>query len=151
MATACSGNSNTEIRFPAFWFSQNLVDIISSLDDVTQCTKATLRKGFYKGLVLVDSERRKFEVIGARKIRTVPFKWNFRNVFNLLSGNPQYQVGFSFRPNPAAMTLQEIKDLISDSFEKEKCHWEEATNFEELRERVSSATSMEQLFSAFKA
>jgi hypothetical protein len=45
------------MKFPALWFSQNLVHVVDSLSGVTECTKLGFKSGFYKDLLLVDSKQ----------------------------------------------------------------------------------------------
>jgi hypothetical protein len=54
------------MKFPALWFSQNLVHVVDSLSGVTECTKLGFKSGFYKDLLLVDSSSKKFQVVDAQ-------------------------------------------------------------------------------------
>ena len=72
------------VRLPALVFSQGLILLINSLDEIKTCTKLGFKKGFYKNLVLVDSDGNKFRVVDARKLRTLRFRLRFRDFLELL-------------------------------------------------------------------
>jgi hypothetical protein len=121
--------------------------MVGSLDNVSQCTKAGF--SYYKGAILIDSDYQKFEVVDARKLRTI-VGLNLDRLFDLLVGNPRWQVELLFGSTPTTSSLDEVKRLIFASFKKDKYVWEEMTDFEEFRERVAGATSMEAIFGAFQ-
>jgi hypothetical protein len=147
VSPASSGQPS--IRFPALSFGDGLVDVIDSLGVLSHCNKLGFKRGYYKHLTLVDSASNQFRVVGARKIRTLPFNFTFRDFFELLAGNPRWEVELIFGPF-SRITLDEAKNLILGSFKREKDYWEEMTDFEEFRGRIESAASLEQIFGAFK-
>jgi hypothetical protein len=138
------------IRFPALSFSQRLVNVINSLDDLSHCTKLGFKKGYYKHLTLVDSIGKRLEVVGARKVKTLPFRFTFRDLLAVLGANPRWQVELLFAPDISQLTLEEVKNLIYESFRNERHFWEEMSDFEEFQQRVQSADTLEQIFAAFK-
>jgi hypothetical protein len=138
------------IRFPALSFSHGLINVVHSLDVLSQTNKLGLKGGYYKGLTLVDTAGDQFHVLGARKIRTLPFKVTFRDFLEFLGANPRLQVELIFRPGSSQITVEELKTLILGSFKREKYYWEEMSDFEEFRDRIESAASVDEIFSAFK-
>jgi len=136
------------IRFPALWSNQGLVYMIDTLDTMSQCTRAGFKSGGYRAAFLIDSDYHKFEVVDARKLRTL-FSFSMFDLLGLLEGNPRWQVELVLGP-PKKSSLAEAKQLISNSFKKEKDSWEEMMDFEEFRDRVVDATSMEEIFTAFR-
>ncbi len=149
MATT-NGTSGQSIRFPALSFSQGLVTVIQSLDELNECRKLGFQKGYYKDLTLVDSDGNQFNVVGARKIKTLPFKFTLRDFLELLGANPRWQIELRFGSDFGGISLEETKKLILDSFRKEKHFWEEMSDFEDFRGRIQSAPTLEQIFGAFQ-
>jgi hypothetical protein len=102
-------------------------------------------------LLLVDASSKRFQIVGAKKIRTLidfSFGWFF---LGLLFGNPRWQVELIFAPGPPLqISIDEVKNLIFDSFTKEEDYWGEMIAFEEFRDRVATATSLEQILALFK-
>jgi hypothetical protein len=148
VSPASSGQPS--IRFPALSFSHGMINVIHSLDELSQCNKLGFKRGYYKDLTLVDSAGDQFHVVGARKIRTLPFKLTFSDFLAFLGANPRWEVELIFRPGSSRMPMDELKKLIFRSFKREKDYWEEMTDFEEFQVRIESATSVEQTFEAFK-
>ncbi len=136
------------IQFPALSFSQGLVGVITSLE--TQCTKLGFKRGYYKNLTLVDSAGNQFHVVGARKIRRLPFRFRFGDFLEFLGGNPRWEVELIFEPTSSRITADEVKNLLFRSFRKDRYFWSEMCDFEEFRDRIKSASSIEQIFGAFK-
>lgn len=137
------------VRLPALVFSQGLILLINSLDEIKTCTKLGFKKGFYKNLVLVDSDGNKFRVVDARKLRTLRFRLRFRDFLELLGANPRWEVELTFAPRSAQISLNDIKELVFKSFAKEKDYWTEMSDFEEFRDRISSASSLAEIFHLF--
>ena len=138
------------IKFPVLEFGQGLVNVVESLDYITNCRKRGYTNGWYKGLVLVDAESRLFRVLGARKLKTLPFNFTFRDFLEALGGNPRYQVELVFAPNTSRISLDKVKKLISESFRKEKNFWSEMTDFEQFRDEIARASSIDEIFGIFR-
>jgi hypothetical protein len=137
------------IRFPALSFSHGLINVIHSLDALSQTNKLGLKRGYHKDLILVDSAGDQFQVMGARRIRTLPFRLTFGDFLEFLGANPRLQVELIFRPGSSRITVDELKNLILGSFKREKYYWEEMTDFEEFRRSIESADSVQEIFDAF--
>jgi hypothetical protein len=139
------------LAFPVLSFSQNLVRRRESMSEITHCTRIALRKGFYEGLLLVDEQGRRFNVTGARKLRTLPPRLTFGNILDFIGGNPRYEIELMFAPGPpTTISLEDARKLIFDSFRNEKYLWEAMVDFEEFRDKITRATSLQQVFSIFK-
>jgi len=138
------------MRFPVLSFSYDgLVYALDSLEPITQCTKLGFKDGFYRGLLLVDSERFSYRVLDARRVRTLPPR-RFGDLLELLTGNPRWQVEFIFEPGASPISLEDVKSLIASSFKKQAGYWEEMTDLESFRDQVMRASSMEEVLAAFK-
>lgn len=147
---AAVSSTSAAIQFPALSFSQGLVTVITSLDRMTRCTRLGFKTGYYKGLHLIDSVGNHFWAVSARKIRTLPFKFTFGDFLSILGWNPWWEVELIFECNFSRVSLDEVKKLIFKSFKRGRDFWEEMCNFEEFRDRIGSAASLEQVFGIFK-
>ncbi len=144
---AVSSQSSTSIRFPALSFSQGWLSTVDSMERMTRSSRSGFKKGLHKSLVLVDSSGNQFQVVSAEKVRT--FVDGFGSLLGLLTGNPSVTVKLTFA-STGHISLEDLKKLISESFEKQEDYWEEMTSFEQFRDKVGAATSLEQVFAAFK-
>jgi hypothetical protein len=142
------GSATPALHLPALGFSQGMVLLIRSPSVMRECTRLGFKRGFYKDLAIVDSERKRFQVVGAHKIRTLAR--NLREILELLSGNPHWQVELVFSPDSSTVALEKVKELIFDSFQREKDFWDEKTGFEDFRDRIKAANSMEQIIQTFE-
>jgi hypothetical protein len=143
-----AGDLGSPIRFPVLAFSQSLIYVINNLDAINICTKAGFKTGYYKKLVLIDSAYRKFKVIDAREVRTL-FRLSVFDLLGLLEFNPRWQVELVYAP-PTSSSLDEVKQIISKAFTKDRYSWEEMMDFEEFRDKIAAAASMEAIFEVFK-
>lgn len=106
------------IRLPALCFSQDgLLCALDSLDRIIRCTKRGFKTGFYKGLLLIDSNAERFRVADARRVRTLPPR-RCRDLVELFSGNLRWQVELIFEPGSSNVSLAEVKRLIASSWER---------------------------------
>jgi hypothetical protein len=121
-----------------------------SISELNRCTKRGLRNGYYDALLLVDEQGRRFNVSGARRLRMLPPK-SFGHILGFIEGNPRYEVELMFAPGPpTAISFDDIRKLIFDSFRKEKHLWEAMIDFEEFRDKITAAHSLQQIFVLFK-
>jgi hypothetical protein len=117
------------------------------MDKMNQSSRSGFKKGLHKSLVLVDSSGNQFRVVSAEKVRTLID--GFGGPLGLLTGNPSLKVKLTFA-STGHISLEDLKKLIRESFEKQQEYWEEMTGFEQFRDKVGEATSLEQVFAAFK-
>jgi len=70
-----SADVKTELlRYPVLRLSKGMIFPARNVEELTQCTMTALRNGFFNGLILIDSDGKKFRISGARKLRGVgPF------------------------------------------------------------------------------
>jgi len=139
--------SSKAIKFPALSFNAGWLNAVDSMNRMTRSSKQGLKKELYKGTVLVDSGGNRFRVVGAEKVRTLVD--GFGSLIGLLTGNPSLQIELTIS-STGEVSLEEVKDLISDSFKKKEDYWEEMTSFEDFRDTIAAASSLEQVFAAFK-
>jgi hypothetical protein len=138
----------TPIRFPALSFSQGLVEAVNSLEDLSYCTRLACKQGWFKNLVLIDSDGRAHKISGARKLRTCVS--NAKELFGLLTGNPHWRVDLTLAPHSSDVSLDRFKEMIVQSFKRQEHFWQEMSDFEEFRTRISAAKSIEEVFGAFR-
>jgi len=143
-----SPNRPQQISFPALTFNEGWLGAVESLDRLTRPSRLGVKRGFYEGLVVVDSNLHRFKVVKAEKVRTA-FDLSFRTLLRLIGGNLIWQMEVTFG-TPSRIPLEEVQRLISDCFQKNGDYWDEMSDFEEFRYQVMAAKSLEQVFSAFR-
>ena len=136
------------VRFPALGFKKGWLYAIGSMDDISRSSRRGFRKGTYKNLLLVDFIGNTFHVTGARKIGTL-VRFDFGSLLGLVTGNPTWQVELTFAFDGHA-TLDRVKALIVECFKEKKDYWEEMVRFEEFRDKILKAESLERVFAAFE-
>ncbi len=118
-------------------------------ENLVQCTKRAYEAGFYNGMVLVDSDSNMFQVVRAKKARTL-VNFSLGDLLRILERNPRWQVTLSFASDPVKISLEETKSRIFESFSDEKDRWEEMVDFEQFRNRIAIASSLKQIFDTFR-
>jgi hypothetical protein len=136
-----------QIRSPVLEFSQGEVFTQRLTGSIRQCTRLGYKKGYYNNLVIVDSDGRRFTVLGARVLRTIPPTWSLGGTLNHLLG-PRLEVEMNFAPEPpTVLTLDEVKSMIFDCIERNSDFWDEMSDdFDEFRNRLARARSLQQVF-----
>jgi hypothetical protein len=136
------------IKFPAMSFDRHSFGVLESMNDITRPSRSAVKKGFYRRVTLVDSSGNKFHVIDVKKLHTL-FEWRLGVLLELISGNPAWRVQLTFGP-PSKLSLDEVRGLILSCFKGRNEYWEEMSDFEEFRDKIVAANSMEQLFAVFR-
>lgn len=129
------------LQFPVLCFSQNLVLVVSSQEELTTTNKAALRNGFFANLLLVGSNSVGAQVKGARKLHGIgPF-----GGFNLFL-NQRIRVALEFAGPPFAVELDDVKQRVQASF-RNWHGWFSRGDFEELQARLERAQSVAEIVS----
>ena len=137
------------IRFPALSFNQGWVHLVRDMDHLSRSSKKGFKRGLHKDLLVVDFNGNMFRIVDARKVRTL-IDLNVNSLLGLLSGNPGLQLELSFA-SPSKINVEHLKKLISDCFKRHEAFWEEMSDFEDFRTKISAAVSVDEIFSVFKA
>jgi hypothetical protein len=136
-----SPQSLESISFPALTFNRGWLLAVDSADCLSRSSRLGFKRRYWEDLVVVDSASNRFQVIGAKKIRTI-VGFSFGNLLGLLSGNPKWEVELTLA-QPSRISLEEVRKLISNSFREHEDYWEEMTDFEEFRDKVIAVESLE--------
>ena len=131
--------NSLSLEYPVLCFSQNLVRVKNSLEDLTTCSKTALRNGYFSNLEVVDSRGHIVRVHGARKLSGVGMFWGY-NIFL----NQRIKVELFFEAQPVQIALANVKGKVLKSFNK--WHgWASRDDFEELVANVKAAKSVPEI------
>ena len=128
--------TTSELVYPVLCFSQNLVRVKKSEQELTTCSKTALKQGgYYEKMVLVDSRGSALNVNGAKKLCGVGVFWGY-NIFLNQRIRVELQIKDSFH-----LQLDEIKRRVFDSFER--WHgWKTRGDFSELKSSIAKSQSI---------
>lgn len=130
--------------FPVLCFSQDIVSVSESADQLTTCSKVGLKKGYFRKLIIIDSAGALYKVNGAKKLCGVGPFWGY-NIFL----NQKIRVELSFKENPSPVSLQEVKNMVFMSFRK--WHgWATRGDFEELNDKITNAQTFSEVIELLK-
>ncbi len=128
------------LRYPVLCFSQHLIRVEKSPDELTTCSKLALSKGgYFENLLLVDSAGTGLRVRGANKLHGVGLFFGY-NIFL----NQRIKVQLHIDGEPIQVSLTEVKDYVFDSF-KHRRAWRTRGDFAELRSEVQNAASIPEI------
>jgi len=134
--------TDVALEFPVLLFHPEYGMVVKDWDTLTTTTKVALTNKVFDNLLIVDSSGKAFRVNGARKLHGIgPF-----GGFNIFL-NQKIRVEPNFAGEPSQMSLEALKKRVFQSFE-EWHGWSSAINFEEMKERVRTATSIKEIFNA---
>jgi hypothetical protein len=129
----------SKLTFPLLCVRGELIRVRTSLDALTTTTKAGLKNGYFRGLVLVDSRGQAVPIKDAHKLRGVGLFWGY-NVFL----NQRIKVELELSGEPFTVSLNEVKEMVRKSFQR--WHgWSTRDDFEELKAAVESARSISEI------
>ena len=128
------------INFPVICFNKYSFYIVENLDKLTTSTKAGLKNKLYTDLTIIDSSGIHHKVKNAEKLFGLGFLWGY-NVFL----NQKIKVKLNFSESVSNISLQEVKKMIIQYFQKDIFFWKSRGNFQQIKERVESAESISEL------
>lgn len=129
-----------DVAFPALGrLANGTLDILPSANHLTLNTANGLRRGFYTGYELVDSQGRWFRILGARKLHGVgPF-----GGYSLFLGQ-KIRVELDIEDEGREATLDEVMSLVLSEFVSGSS-WESRGDFDSLQGRLKSSKSIAEL------
>ena len=137
---------SSQMRFPAIWLENGFLIVMEG--PVRHANRLGLKKASHNKALIADVNGNRFRVAGVRKIRTL-FSWRFGKILEFLSGNPDYEVEWSFDP-VSKISVGEMKDLLFKALAKQQDLWEEMIDFDEFKAQIASANSFDQVFSVLR-
>lgn len=123
------------LTYPALCFSQGLVEVASTSNDLVTCTKVALKNGYFNDLLVIDSEGWSHRVRRAEKVRGVGRFWGY-NVFL----NQRIQVRLYADDEIVQLSVDQTRDNALKSARSWQ-HWEASGDLDELRRRIVRAVS----------
>jgi hypothetical protein len=113
----------------------------ASPDDLNQCSKTALKKGFFSDQILVDASGRTFGVQSAKKVHGVGPFWGY-NLFL----NQRIKVELTLRPLPS-MSLEEVRARVREAFTGNQ-RWDASADMEGLQRSIASAPTIREMSEA---
>lgn len=129
----------SNFTFPILYFSQGLANVAYRPAELTSCTRAALRGGFYRRMLIVEASGRSYRVAEARE---VPQRGPVRRLLaalgqvilvELVSDGPPFQSG-----------VDDVRSKVQRSFRRWG-GWSTRDDFEELKQRVADAQSVAEI------
>jgi hypothetical protein len=118
-------------------------------ETVLNCTRLGYQRGWYDGLLIVDSVGHGFRIAGAKKKRVVVS--NGRELFGLLTGNAHWEVELvPTAEGKIHFPFQEIKNRLLKILKTDRGHWEEMSDLETFESELRRAENFQTLFAIFR-
>jgi hypothetical protein len=128
------------IQYPILIISKNHIEYIQNGENLKKCNKRALRNGYYEGLILIDSNSKKYLIKNAIKESTEGIFWGF----NLLRGQ-QLKVRLVFDEKVENIELSEFQNLLIKLLNKYRDFWDSDGGFEERIEYIKSTNSIKEI------
>jgi hypothetical protein len=121
-------------------FSGDFVEPIRNVDELTKCSTIALKRGYFNGLIIVDTNGRAIKIKRANKLHGVGSFW----VFSILL-NQTVRVTFEFAGGEFLMSLDEVKARLMNSFQTEAGQWDSRDDFDDVVAFVQNADSIKKI------
>ncbi|OHB59002.1 MAG: hypothetical protein A2Y12_19720 [Planctomycetes bacterium GWF2_42_9] len=132
----------SELKFPVIAItSQSSVEADKNVNNLTTTTSLALRKGFFKGLKIIDSQGKEFIVTDVKKIRRLSKLWQILWLFN-----PLIQVSIDLKETGRTYNVEEVRRLVLFDFE-DWDGWQSRDDFDQLKSAVENAKSVNEIIS----
>tara|TARA_R110002051_G_scaffold103133_1_gene174837 strand:+ start:149 stop:592 length:444 start_codon:yes stop_codon:yes gene_type:complete len=128
------------IKYPVLIIAKNHIGFIENDENLEKCNKRALRNGYYNGLILIDSNSKRYLIKNAIKESTEGILWGF----NLLRGQ-QLKVSLVFEKKIENVELSEFQELLTKQLNKYRDFWDSDGNFEERIEYIKNTKSIKEI------
>ncbi len=132
------------LRYPVICFSQNIVRVKRTENELSTCNRLALKNGWYRGMLIVDSSGTALRVKDARTLRGIGFFWGYgllrsrRVIAELAVADP-----------PSTKSVGDLKEVVLESFRKHH-GWSSRGDFAELKLRIRKATTISEIIEILK-
>lgn len=99
--------------------------------------------GFYKNLLIIDSDGQSIKITKINRIKNAPFKYWIIYFQRMLEVEYEYEIGKVY-------SLDEAKEVAMAYVERKKKFWLALDTIDGIRERVNNAKSYTELYCIFK-
>jgi len=131
-----------QLVFPALAFSKGHMSFIDSLQRLTTCSAVAMKKGFYRGLFLIDSAGRSWLVKEARRAGTIGPFWGF-SLFRTQKLKVILALG-----EAELLALEEAKAKVLSSLARDRAFWEAGGDYDVIELGVREAKNFPALIQA---
>lgn len=122
------------LSFPVLAIKNQVVHVYHDDDALSQCSRTALSNGWFKNLILIDAELRRFTVRHATKVGTVGALWGF-DVFL----NQRLRVSLQLVGLEEKLSLEQVKGMLQRAIDADPGHWESGGELNRIREQVDRA------------
>jgi hypothetical protein len=126
-------------RFPVLCFWRDLIRIRRSWELLTTTTRAGIKNGMFRDLLLVDSDGLAVRVKDAHKLHGVGL---FRG-YNIFL-NQRIKVKLELSGDPFRMQLDDVRQMVLKSFQSRR-GWSSRDDFDELKASIENARSIPEI------
>lgn len=130
------------LHYPVLEFSRGMVFAARDMTDLQQCTSASLRNGFFNGLLLIDSRGKALDIDGAVKVRAVGRFFGFDSFLNR-----HIEVKLTVAGPEREVDAEQVRRLVLAAFDGPQ-EWRSADDFDELVGLVNGAKTISEIASA---
>lgn len=129
-----------DISYPVLCFNQGAVEVVRNAGTLTTTNKLALKpKGWYDGLLLVDSDGKAIRVKSAIKLHGVGLFWGY----NLMTAQ-RIKVDLVFDGEPFEVSVDDIRKRVMHSFQQ--WHgWQTRGDFDEMKASVEKASTVAEI------
>ena len=130
-----------KIKYPVLTIpSDNYFYFIKNDEDLKNCNRQSLKKGFYNNLSIIDCNSKRYTIQKAIKKNTVGILWGF----NLLKGQ-QLKVELIFEEKVKSVSLIEFQDLLIEIMKKNQSLWDSGGDFKGIVQFIKETNSIEEI------
>lgn len=130
-----------KLKFPVVSLqSPGMVEVFRNKDELGICSRTALKKGYFKGLLLIDSNGMQFKVISANKIGYIGPFFGF-NIFL----NQKLKVELKFSDKIDKISLDEFRKRVVKTFNQDRFFWESGGDFNELISLVNKTPTISEI------
>lgn len=125
-----------QLEYPVFAFQKNdnMIYVFFIEDDLKSTNEDFLKKGGFKGNIIVDATGKTYKIKNAYKVKYLGL-WGFNP---LLKGR-QILVDFEYEPETTQITLDNLKKDIIERIDKTKRIWQSAWDIDEFKKEIESS------------
>ena len=128
----------TKLKYPVLRFSRGMMFAEKNADDITNCSKVALKKGFFSGQILVDSTGKVMLVKQAKKLHGVGPFWGYSFFLN-----QRIKVNLELEEQ-TRMSIEEVRGRVLGVLRQGQ-EWKASNDYEDLVALVECAGSISEI------
>lgn len=130
---------NVQISFPVLILSRGHMSFFPDEEYLTTSNRTALKKGYFNGCLVIDSEGKSYSVNNAKQLHYVGPCWGWR-----WYSSREIKVGLEFE-EVSQLTIEKLQQIVCEIIDQNSDYWSSTGDVEEIKRTICEASTFREI------